>query len=329
MRCDKLCRSCRYWRTPRSQAQNEGMQLRLPFRQLERSTVTAPVHSLSRGGALWGARWSACGSARGAALRALGVIAVSTFMAACGNDRVELPRDAAGLEAASLRGDSIARALAAEAAFADTLEMVANGQLDASHLSRLASEIEVPIPMPMEVPAAPSSGTGEGMTRRAQARGDSMARAAARDLVVRMDASGNRASRDTLRGIVVLEGEAPMFRLMLDTPMANTPMANTPVALTGMATGELLRLEGLDVLVRGVRTSPRDLVVASFVVRAKDGVSVLDGILNNANGRWTLSLTEGGERSLLRVPVQLQPYAGTRVYLGEGGAVHGLITRVR
>ncbi len=258
----------------------------------------------------------------------LRMFTVSAVLTGCGNDGVKLPRDAAGLEAASLRGDSVARALAAEAAFADTLELVANGQLDASHLSRLANEaVEPPIPMPMEVPAAPSSGTGEGMTRRAQARGDSMARAAARDLIGQLDSSSNRALRDTLRGIVALEGEAPMYRLTL-----NTPMASSPIALTGMATTELLRLEGLDVVVRGVRTSPRDLVVASFVVRAKDGVSVLDGILDNANGRWTLRLTEGGERSLLRVPAQLQPYTGTRVYIGEGEAAvkaHGLITRAR
>ena len=259
----------------------------------------------------------------------LGAMAASVLLTACGNnDSVELPRDAAGLEAASLRGDSIARALAAEAAFADTLEMVANGQLDGSHLARLANEaVEAPIPVPMEIPEATSRGSGEGMTRRAQARGDSMARAAARDLMASPEASGSRALRDTLRGTVALEGEAPMLRLTLDTPMANFP-----VSLTGMATTELLRLEGLDVVVRGVRTGPRDLVVASFVVRAKDGVSVLDGILENTNGAWTLRLTEGGQRSLPRVPIQLQPYAGTRVYIGEGDAAmsaHGLITRTR
>ncbi len=292
--CDKLCRARWYWRAAGTQTQNEGMQPRLRFR-----TRVCPA-----------------------------AIALCALTAGCGgNDRVELPRDAAGLEAASLRGDSIARALAAEAAFADTLEMVATGQLDASHLSRLANEVEAPIPVPMDVPPAPNGGTGESMTRRAQARGDSMARVAARDLMGRLDASSDRASRDTLRGLVVLEGEAPMFRLTLDTPMANTP-----VALTGMATSELLRLEGLEVVVRGVRTSPRDLVVSSFVVRAKDGVSTLDGILNNSNGRWTLRLTDGDERSLLRVPVQLQPYTGTRVYVGEGDAamrVYGVITRGR
>ncbi len=259
----------------------------------------------------------------------LHVVFAFVLLAGCGsNDGAELPRDAAGLEAASRRGDSMARAIATEAAFADTLEMVASGQLDASLLSRLAKEAALPTePVPMKVPEASSSGTGEGMTRRAQARGDSMARAAARDLIGRMDSSRDRAARDSLRGIVVLEGESPMYRLMLDTPMASMP-----VSLTGMATSELLRLEGLEVVVRGVRVSPRDLVVASFIVRARNGVPVLDGILNNADGQWTLRLTQGGERSLARVPMQLQPYAGTRVYIGEGNAAmsaHGLITRAR
>jgi hypothetical protein len=234
-------------------------------------------------------------------------------LAAC--DRgPQLPQGADALEAASLRGDSIARQLASQAALADTLARVASGELDPTALESLASRaLTDPLPLPSrsgESPAPLPSG-GEDMTQRALARGDSLARAAAQVIADRKAASSR--GLDSLRGRVVTEGEPPMRRVML-----SVPSIIRPVALSGMPAGDLIRLGGLEVVVRGVRISPRDMAVTSFVVRASDGTPVLDGILRNANGRWSLDLTDGGSRPLSRVPVSLQQHVGARVWIGDG-----------
>ena len=247
-------------------------------------------------------------------------------LTACGDGDFELPKGREALEAAALRGDSIALELASRQAVADTLAMVANGELDPTALTVLA-ERAMSDPVATPVPQMPAAGTGEGMTRRAQARGDSLARAAAAAIATRLETTVERPSGDSLRGVIVLEGEAPLTRLLL-----KSPMASLPVALSGMATSELQRLEGLEVVVRGVRVSPSDLAVNSFEVRASDGVPVIDGILSNDRGGWSVRLADGTRRPVVRVPLALQPYAGARVWIAEGNAAlarHGLITRVR
>ena len=247
-------------------------------------------------------------------------------MAACGDGNLELPKGQEALEAAALRGDSFALELAARLEVADPLAMVANGELDPTALTALA-ERALSDPVPMPVTQMPAAGTGEGMTRRAQARGDSLARAAAAAVATRLETTVERPLGDSLRGVIVLEGEAPLTRLLL-----KSPMASLPVALSGMATTELQRLEGLEVVVRGVRVSPSDLAVNSFEVRAADGVPVIDGILSNDRGGWSVRLADGTRRPVVRVPLALQPYAGARVWIAEGNAAltrHGLITRVR
>ncbi len=248
-------------------------------------------------------------------------------LTACGDGQDhELPKGADALEAAALRGDSMTLELAARQAVADTLVMVANGELDPAALTVLADRA-LSDPVPMSVPQRPAASTGEGMTRRAQARGESLARAAAAEVATRLETTVDRPAGDSLRGVIVLEGEAPLTRLLL-----KSPMASLPVALSGMATTELQRLEGLEVVARGVRVSPSYLVVNSFEVRASDGVPVIDGILSNDGGRWSVRLADGTRRSVARVPLALQPYAGARVWIGEGNAAlsrHGLITRVR
>ncbi len=250
--------------------------------------------------------------------------------AACGGDarerEVGLPDSPAELEAAAERGDSMARLILAEQAIADTLARVAAGELDPSTLARVgAAAITEPMEMDTSLLAGPSAptGTGDAMTLRATARGDSLARAAAMRQTERDAANAGRATADTLRGVVIgpeVAGGAPLS--------LNTPMSTNPVTLSGMATAELARLEGLEVVVRGVRTNARDLVVSTFAVRGYNGAPVADGILQNDNGAWSLRLTGGGRLPLARVPFDLQPYAGSRVWITTSGQPkHGVITR--
>lgn len=251
---------------------------------------------------------------------------------ACAGDADEqgvgLPKNPDDLAAAAERGDSMARLILAEQAIADTLARVAAGELDPSALARVgAAELAEPIEMDTSLLAAPSAprGTGDAMTLRATARGDSLARAAAMRQAERDAANAGRATADSLRGIVMgpdVAGGAPLS--------LSTPMSPNPVTLSGMATAELARLEGMEVVVRGVRTNARDLVVSTFAVRSVNGAPVADGILQNDNGAWSLQLTGGGRLPLARVPFDLQPYAGSRVWLTTSGPVqHGVISRRR
>ncbi len=243
----------------------------------------------------------------------LSVIVASGSAAACsggsGDTELPLPTSDAALEAAARRADSMVAAIAVGQALADTMSRIAAGELSASVLARLAAGDSQAV-----VPPTPRAGTGQGMTERARARGDSLARAAAVAYARDNEPSADRSRSDSLRGIVVIEGTAPMNRLAL-----RSRSVASPVALSGMATSELMGLQGLEVVVRGVRSGPRDLVVTSFVVRAAAGVPVQDGILSNENNRWSLQLTDGGRVALERIPATLQSHVGERVWIATSG----------
>jgi hypothetical protein len=103
-----------------------------------------------------------------------------------------------------------------------------------------------------------------------------------------------------------------------------------PVGLSGMAVSELMRLEGLETVVRGVRVGPRDLAVTSFTVRAIDGVPVADGVLENEGGVWSVRAPDGQRRVLPRVPAPLQAFVGSRVWVAlapGGSSSYGVIAR--
>ena len=146
---------------------------------------------------------------------------------------------------------------------------------------------------------------GQAMSLRAQARGDSMARAIAQRLAGGSDLSG-RTRGDSVRGIVTILGSEPARQVVLRVDGNN-------IALSGMATSGLARLAGTEVMVRGVKITPRDIVVSDYVVRASDGVPAWDGTLDEGGG---LRLTDGSGRKRLRsVPGALRGMAGTRVWV--------------
>jgi len=151
--------------------------------------------------------------------------------------------------------------------------------------------------------ASGSRNPGAEVSRRAQARGDSMARAAAAQLAG--GAGGQRDFSDSLRGVLTYQGTEPARLVVLKT-------AETTVALSGMATNGLSRLVGKEVVVHGVKVTPRDIVVSDFVVRAVDGVPAVDGVLQ---GDGVLRLTDGSGVRRVAVPAPLRPYVGARVWI--------------
>ncbi|HYW32522.1 MAG TPA: hypothetical protein VE869_13560, partial [Gemmatimonas sp.] len=150
---------------------------------------------------------------------------------------------------------------------------------------------------------------GVGLSKRAQARGDSMAKAEARRLYAPVEGT-TRSRGDTVRGVIALVGTSPAQQAML------RDARGAMITLSGMATSGLVELEGAEVVVRGVKVTGRDVVVADYFVRAVDGVPSVDGRLEEAGGGWTVTLSDGsGRQRLASTPARLRALAGSRVWI--------------
>lgn len=163
------------------------------------------------------------------------------------------------------------------------------------------------------------------MTARARARGDSMAKFGAARLTG--VTSSNRSRADTVRGIVTVIGVAPAHQVVLRTDNG----ANT-VALSGMATSGLSKLVGMELVIRGIKVTPRDVVVSDYIVRAADGVPAYDGLLSSGADGHYLQLTDGGRKRIASLPSALRGLDGVRVWIAiapGSSSVHrfGLVTR--
>jgi hypothetical protein len=103
--------------------------------------------------------------------------------------------------------------------------------------------------------------------------------------------------------------------------------------LSGLATSGMQRLEGAEVVVRGVRVSPRDIVVADYIVRNMRGVPAYDGVLQVGDDGYVLILSDGsGRKRFTSAPAGLREMSGARVWLAvpEGTTAprsFGLISR--
>lgn len=254
--------------------------------------------------------------------RTLPIAVTITALAACGDSSgggVTISGDVAGLDTLALRGDSlIAQAGRAPRAI-DSLRAIAAGAVTRAHTpsktgtnalasastnanGNLAAKDAATASTLTAMPGA------NPMSIRAQARGDAMARAAALKLVAVN--AGGRSRSDTVRGIVTLIGTAPAPQVVLRT------VDGAIVAMSGMATSGLSRLAGSEIVIRGVRVSPRDVVVSDFIVRAANGQPAMDGKLEGGGGGWYLQMTDGsGRKPLVAVPAGLQNLQGSRVWI--------------
>jgi hypothetical protein len=135
-----------------------------------------------------------------------------------------------------------------------------------------------------------------------------------------------RSVGDTVRGIVAVVGTAPMTQVTVQTADGSS------VTVNGMAAGDIGRLGGAEVVIRGVRTSPREIVVTEYTVRTVDGVAAADGmLLAEANG-LVLATSDGTRRRVSNAPAGLRALVGTRVWIAgslERPTSFGRISRAR
>lgn len=244
------------------------------------------------------------------------------MLVACSRDtRVTISGDIPGLDTLGYRGDSLlARAERGPADLLDSLEAMKKASLAAT--SGTTEGLIANVGTTAGGSGGLATTAGQAMSIRAQARGDSMARAIAQKLAGGSDLAG-RTRGDSVRGVVTIVGAEPARQVVLRVGRNN-------ISLSGMATTGLGRLAGTEVMVRGVKITPRDIVVSDYLVRASDGVPAWDGTLDEDGG---LRLTDGsGRRRLPSVPSALRGMVGARVWVAfkEGSATadsYGIIGR--
>jgi hypothetical protein len=233
-------------------------------------------------------------------------------LAACGgSDSVTIRGDVEGLDSLALRGDSLVAEINRAPDVVDSLMAASQAEFK-RQLSESLAVIDAAATGdtaggrpagPTATGGKPGPSAGGLMSQRAQARGDSMARAFAARLAG--ETGADRARRDTLRGVLVWQGAEPVRTVILRT-------AQGPFDLSGMATTGLGRLVGSEVVVRGVRVSPRSMAMVDFFVRAADGVPAFDGIIQ-ADG--SLRLSDGTGVKRVPLPDALQGLTGARIWV--------------
>ncbi len=245
-------------------------------------------------------------------------------MWACGGDgEIAIRGDVGGLDTLGYRADSLFAEADRLERTLDSLRAVAEGRLPTANLAlppRAATDAGGRAAVAARdgrerdgesarAAAAEAMVSGAGsMTARAQARGDSLARAAAQRLLAGTADAPQRG--DSVRGTVVLVGSPPAVQPALRTADGAT------TTLSGMAAMDMATLGDVEVVVRGVRVSPRDIVVSDFAVRGARGLHAVDGRLESDGGRWVLLRSDGGGRlSLVGAPDGLRALAGRRVWV--------------
>ncbi|MCU0634477.1 MAG: hypothetical protein MUE41_06355 [Gemmatimonadaceae bacterium] len=140
------------------------------------------------------------------------------------------------------------------------------------------------------------------------------------------DLSRARALGDSIRGIVAVVGSAPMTQVVVRLTDGST------VTLNGMAASDIGRVAGTEVMVRGVRTTPMEMVAAEFAVRTVEGMPAADGMLVATSDGLVLLGRDGTRRQVSNAPPSLRALAGARVWIAgslERPTAFGRISRGR
>lgn len=226
--------------------------------------------------------------------------------AACkgeGDGSVTISGDVEGLDTLALRGDSLFAQAERAPQTIDSLQAVAEGKMTRRPEDTQKGKGDSAADSAAKTVNLPGV---NAMTARARARGDSMAKAAAMRLTG--GGPGGRARGDTIRGVVTLLGVAPAQQVVL-----RTNNGETTVSLSGMATSGMARYAGMELMVRGVMVTPRDVVVSDYVIRTVDGVPAWDGKLV---GDGTLQMSDGsGRQKVPAMPAALRESEGARVWI--------------
>lgn len=247
---------------------------------------------------------------------ALARVLVLPALFACGSigdGGVTVKGDIEGLDTLAFRGDSLLAQADRAPMVLDSLRLAAQAEFEQALKDSLGGGSRVATGAGDGTLASPGANVrdatgaltaGTIMSKRAQARGDSMARAFAAKMTG-AGAGTDRAHGDTVRGQLIWQGTEPARAVVLRT-------AQSTIALSGMATTGMSKLVGSEVVVRGVRITPRDVVVSDFYVRAADGVPAFDGTILPDGG---LKLTDGSGTKRVPLPSALQGLTGARVWV--------------
>jgi len=242
--------------------------------------------------------------------RAAWVVGLFVLLNACdrkGSGEVVLSGDVPGLDTLATRADILLAGPARSVFLEDSLRAATMAALPRQAEAALRA---APIATAPDPATATPNSAGREMSQRAYARAESLMRSGTGSVSANVGAGG-AAQRDTVRGTLVMKGTAAAPQMVL-----LTRNGNTEVALSGMATSALSRMDGIEVVVRGVLVSPRDVVVSDYIVRGVKGVPAFDGVLSQADGAWSLALTDGsGKKRLATVPPTLRSAVGTRVWV--------------
>ena len=210
-----------------------------------------------------------------------------------------------GFDSQTIRRDSIFRHRQAAQDSLDAMSMVRRATDSLTRGARTAATVATASTAPIARGAMPTQPVS-----RAQTLGDSMANARADQLAGQ---NSTAVAGDSLRGMVKMDGSGPGSR-----PILLMNRGKTVVTLSGMGTDGLRQVLGSEVVVRGMRVSPGDIVVSSFSVRAVNGIPTIDGRLMKSSGGWTIELSDkSGVRKLASVPEALQAFEGARVWVAE------------
>lgn len=261
------------------------------------------------------------------------VLACVSSACATGDNTVTISGDVPGLDTIGLRGDSLLALADQSVRVIDSMKAAVRAELARTESPTVSESGDGRLTLPGDegagesreardvrnaAIAASALSAGNAMSQRAQARGDSMARAIAQRLVG--DGNTDRTRGDTLRGVLAFQGEEPARAVVLR-------VGSVMVSLSGMATSGLSRLVGTEVVVRGVKVTPGDIVVADYIVRAADGVPAYDGVLGEEGD---LRMTDGSGIKRVPLPEALRGVKGARVWIAvKNGAptAYGLVGR--
>ena len=120
--------------------------------------------------------------------------------------------------------------------------------------------------------------------------------------------SSDRAA-DTLRGTLVVEGSEPF-------QVAAVRTADGRVVIDS-ASPALLKLQNLDVWLRGARTGADRFRVDGYRIRSANGTVAWDGILRGDSGNLRLELQDGTTRAIHGAPAGFERFIGSRIWLTE------------
>jgi hypothetical protein len=243
---------------------------------------------------------------RFSAVLRFGALLLVVLSSACSKPGAGGRGDAAARDTSMSRDDSLVSAMVAPPSYMDSLRADRDRELLATGMAANSSQ---PVESSASAVSSPQSRRVQSQTRATAGAGAPRTTNKPAAYAAIMNAPA--AAGDTVRGIVKIIGAAPATQVVLVSPSAHAV-----ITLSGMGTDDLRPLAGLDILIRGIKVSERDVVVNGFVVRMADGNPAWDGRLELSGGEYQLRLTDGsGLKHVAQLPSALRDETGTRVWI--------------